>query len=187
MVAIHLSSFLVGDLVPEGCEVWDLYILLLNLPDQISYLRILIEEHHLKFRKLYPDKTMIPKMHYMLHYPRQILFYGPLICTWTMRHEARLSVIKRASSHGNFKNICFTIAKRSMHALCYHLNCGEIFLYSGIEVSNVSSNILLDKESEELRIYIADHQEVSITHPRWIKMGPLFVLFTFWRPLSHFW
>ncbi len=39
-----------------------------------------------------PDKPFTPKVHYMVHYPAQILNYGPLICSWTMSHEAKLSV-----------------------------------------------------------------------------------------------
>lgn len=119
-LAIYLP-LLIGDLVPEGCKERDLFILLLKIcsiaaswevrRETIPYLKILIEEHHTKFKTIYPDKSIIPKMHYMVHYPRQILSYGPLIYSWTMRHEAKLSVIKRASSHGNFKNICYTIAK----------------------------------------------------------------------------
>lgn len=159
MLAVYLP-LLIGDLVPEGCEFWDLYMLLLRIcsiaaswqiqPDTIPYLSILIEEHHSKFRELYPDKTIIPKMHYMLHYPRQIVLYGPLIYSWTMRHEAKLSVIKRASSHGNFKNICFTVAKRSQHALCYHLNCGKPFLAVSLQVSTMSVEVPSAKESKEL-------------------------------------
>lgn len=134
LLAIILP-LLVGDLVPEHCEAWNLYVLLLRIcsiacswqitHDTTFYLRVLIEEHHTRFKKIYPHKTIIPKMHYMLHYTTQILKFGPLVYSWTMRHEAKLSIIKRAASHGNFKNICYTVAKRSQHALCYYLNCGE--------------------------------------------------------------
>ena len=126
-LAVYLP-LLIGYLVPEDCKFWSLYILLLKIcsiatswqikPDTISYLSVLIEEHHTQFKSLYPDRTITPKMHYMLHYPSQMVRYGPLIYTWTMRHEAKLSVIKRASRHGNFKNICLTIARHSQRALC---------------------------------------------------------------------
>lgn len=178
MLAVYLP-LLIGDLIPEGCEVWDLYIILLRIcsiaaswqikPDTIPYLSVLIEEHHFNFKRLYPDKRIIPKMHFMLHYARQILLYGPLIYSWTMRHEAKLSVIKRASSHGNFKNICYTVAKRSQHALCYHLNCGKQFLSRCLEVSNTS---VFTNEAKELCDYIGI-QNLSVQHPKWMKLGPL--------------
>ena len=116
-LAIYLP-LLIGDLIPEDCEEWELFLVLFRIcsiatswevkPDNIPYLRVLIEEHHSKFIQLYPEKNVIPKMHYMVHYPSQILKYGPLVCTWTMRHEAKLNVIKRSAYHGNFKNICYT-------------------------------------------------------------------------------
>ncbi len=58
----------------------------------------------------------------MVHFSRQILDYGPLIHTWTMRHEAKLRVIKRAARVSNFKNICQTVAKRHQHLLCYYMH-----------------------------------------------------------------
>ena len=67
--------------------------------DTIDYLRVLIEEHHTLFRRLYPEASILPKMHYMLHYPSQIYCFGPLVSTWTMHYEAKLSVLKRVSRH----------------------------------------------------------------------------------------
>ena len=163
LLAVYLP-LLIGDLVPEDCKFWSLYILLLKIcsiatswqikPDTISYLSVLIEEHHTQFKSLYPDRTITPKMHYMVHYPSQIVRYGPLIYSWTMRHEAKLSVIKRASRHGNFKNICRTIARHSQRALCYHLNCGEPFLRKGIDIASTFTECPLFNESEEIRRHI---------------------------------
>lgn len=177
-----ITPLLVGDLVPEDCKFWILYNILLQIcrvacswsikPGTIAYLRVLIEEHHSQFRVLYPNKTVIPKMHYMVHYPSQILKYGPLIHSWTMRHEAKLCVLKRAARHGNFKNICYTVAKRSQHALCYHLNCGAPFLGTECEISKTVSEVYSANESENVRAYIFSldlPMPESIVHPSWIK------------------
>lgn len=187
LLAITLP-LLVGDLVPEDCEEWNLFILLIRIcsiacswqitPDTASYLRVLIQEHHSKFKILYPHKTMIPKMHYMVHYPRQILKFGPLICAWTMRHEAKLSIIKRAASHGNFKNINYTVAKRSQHALCYHLNCGEPFLDRNLEVSTTSSEVPFTSEAEDIRAFFTSSgvpTPDTVRHPNWIKFDYLHI------------
>lgn len=98
---------LLGDRIPEDDENWNSFLILLKIckialsprctPDTIAYLRVLIEEKLFVFKKLYPDRRITPKMHYMLHYPAQIEKYGPLIHTWTMRNEAKLSFIKQAS------------------------------------------------------------------------------------------
>ena len=120
---------------------------------------------------------MIPKLHYMVHYPSQILKYGPLIHSWTMRHEAKLYVIKRAASHGNFKNISFTVAKRTQHAFCYHLNSGDPLLDSSINVSRNSSCTSLSDEPADVRQFV-ENLGLSIetlTHPTWIKVNCLSV------------
>ena len=121
-----LLPFLIGDLVPEESEHWHCYLLLLRICfiattwtincSTVDYLAIIIEEHHSLFRKVYPEISFIPKMHYMVHYPSQIQKFGPLIYSWTMRYESKLRVLKRASRHGNFikqllrnTNTCFVI------------------------------------------------------------------------------
>ena len=38
----------------------------------------LIYDHHTSFVSLYPKGRVIPKMHYCVHLPRQMLQYGPL-------------------------------------------------------------------------------------------------------------
>lgn len=105
-VLARVLPFLVGDKIPEGCEQWESYLMLLDIlqialsptvsQGTVAYLRVLIEEHHLKFTQLYPHVSVIPKMHYMVHYPSQILALGPLMRTWTMRHEAKLSLLKQS-------------------------------------------------------------------------------------------
>lgn len=45
--------------------------------DTISYLHVLIEENS-TFKELYPDESIIPKQHYLVHYPSQIENLGPL-------------------------------------------------------------------------------------------------------------
>lgn len=58
----------------------------------------------------------------MVHYPQQIINYGPLVHTWTMRHEAKLRVLKRAARVSNFKNVCQTVVKQHQHLLCLHVH-----------------------------------------------------------------
>ena len=129
---------LVGDLVPEDDEHFNLFLTLIKVctiatsweiaPDAISYLGILIEEHHTQFRILYPDHTIIPKMHYMLHYQSQILRYGPLVYSWTMRHEAKLHVIN--VQHAMvilkiFATLSLNVANMHFVTIC---NVGDHFL-----------------------------------------------------------
>jgi hypothetical protein len=76
---------ILGKSVPKEDEKYQLYMLLLEIVDiifsalsshdQASYLQRLIEEHHTKFKEMYPNASVIPKMHYMIHYPRTIIRY----------------------------------------------------------------------------------------------------------------
>lgn len=106
-LAVHLP-FLVGDQVPEDSELWQLFIKLLNIvavcfspvvsQDQLAYLQVLIEEHHKEFCRLYPDCSVIPKMHYMVHMPRVMLRYWVLPRAqhcYTNMHSASLYVFCR--------------------------------------------------------------------------------------------
>lgn len=41
----------------------------------VAHLRSKIQEHHMEFTRLYPDASVIPKMHFMVHYPVLMLRY----------------------------------------------------------------------------------------------------------------
>lgn len=43
--------------------------------DTPGFLHHLIEEHHTNFTRLYPEYSVIPKMHFMVHVPRIMLRY----------------------------------------------------------------------------------------------------------------
>ena len=181
---ITIFPFLVGDLISKGNMHWNCFLILLKIcaicatwsvtADTAAYLRVMIEEHHTIFHKLYPDISIIPKMHYMVHYPSQMMQFGPLIHTWTMRHEAKLSIIKHASHHGNFKNVSLTVAKRHQHLLCYHLNCGLSFLPRDAEVSTTGYTNDLSSESVDFQS-VCPYVEATIQHPKWVKYGSLHV------------
>lgn len=90
-------GIIISDLVPEGDEYWDLYLHLRNISDilnlryfrkdNIDLLKTLITEHHALFVKLF-GKTLKPKYHFLLHYPRIIELLGPVVLLWCMRMEA---------------------------------------------------------------------------------------------------
>ena len=133
LVLARVLPFVIGDKIPEECEQWECYLMLLDIIEiaislkfsksTVSYLRILIEEHHLNSTDLYPHFNVIPNMHYMVHYPSQILALGPLATCWTMRHEAKLSLLKQSGLQSNFKNVAQTVAKRHQGWLCVVFSC----------------------------------------------------------------
>ena len=142
--------------------------------ETVAYLSIIIEEHHYTFKKLYPDKSIIPKMHYMLHYAKQIQSFGPLIYSWTMRHESKLNVIKRAASHGNYKSICYSVVKRYLQSLCYDLNCNRPLLSVTFESSSNLTELSIINEPKELHDYMVKfNEDFEVYQPKWIKFGHL--------------
>lgn len=157
---------LIGDKIKVHDKNWDSFLLLLRIcsiaispvitPDTVAYLRILIEEKLVLFRQLYPDASIIPKLHYMIHYPAQIIRSGPLVHSWTMRQEAKLSFIKRVSQRGNFKNVCLTAAKKHQLWQCQKMQSGERILHPDIECSPKKSTFLFEE--------LLNHVQLEIRH-----------------------
>ena len=69
--------------VPSGDEFWINYLDLLEIvdiltppeltEDGVANLATLISDHHQQFKLLYPNASITPKMHYIVHMPRLIL------------------------------------------------------------------------------------------------------------------
>lgn len=78
-------AFMIGINVSENEERWKCFLLLLEIIDYlmspltssnaVSYLRMLIEDHHENFKRLYPNCTITPKFHFLIHYPEWINRY----------------------------------------------------------------------------------------------------------------
>ena len=70
-------------MVPESDEYWQHYLTTLRVAsyllapeihqDEVAYLSVILTDHHETFVRLYPDASVIPKMHYLLHVPRLML------------------------------------------------------------------------------------------------------------------
>ena len=78
-----MLPLIIGDLLPHDEDAnWNTYIRLLNIEEIVfpptsnsqlaAYLAVLVEEYLETFSQLY-DRDLIPKQHYMVHYPRQII------------------------------------------------------------------------------------------------------------------
>ncbi|XP_025765360.1 uncharacterized protein LOC109203258 isoform X2 [Oreochromis niloticus] len=117
-----------GDLLPEGNPNWTLLLLLLQIINIIFspsltlgmtiHLKHLIIEHHVLFKQLYPNRNLIPKHHFMIHYPSCIRKIGPLIHMWSMRFEAKHKVFKNTVK--NFKNVTKSLARKHQIFIGYH-------------------------------------------------------------------
>lgn len=99
-----LLPLMIGDQVSSDDEHWKNFLLLLTILDYIfspvvssdcaGHLKELIAEHQC-FKELYPTCTIIPKMHYMIHYPECITKYV-IICTIIITNNNVLHIIDLA-------------------------------------------------------------------------------------------
>ncbi len=79
----RILPIVIGDLVPEGDPYWENYLIMMRIvdilfsprttEDLIGYLSQKIYLHHSQFKDLYPNDSIIPKMHFMVHMPRLTL------------------------------------------------------------------------------------------------------------------
>ena len=78
-------------------------------------LKQIIKEHLILFKETY-GAIILPKQHYLVHLPSQLLMFGPLIRTWCMRFEAKHAYFKDIARRlKNFKNLPLSLAKRHQH------------------------------------------------------------------------
>ena len=174
---------LVGHFIPVEDQRWECYCLLLDILDICTshtcseniaaYLKTLIEEHHFLFKTVYPNASIIPKMHFITHYPEQIMKFGPLIRSWTLRYEVRLKLCKQVAKFGNFKNICFSIAQKNQRWLCWHLQ-SALYLNEKLKVGGTSTNVPYAEESIAIKHLVsAKGMEMSeegvVCHPSWVQ------------------
>lgn len=178
--------FLIADKIPQDDKNWHSMLLLIKICqialspvhscDTVPYLNILVEEKLECLKQLYPSSSIKPKMmHYMIHYGSQVEQYGPLIHSWTMRHEAKLSFVKRSSRRGNFKNILKTIVKHHQQWLCYQLKCEQTLLYPETKLSGIKSANNLEDENDTVREQLRCISPTlsptgTIVHHRWVKI-----------------
>lgn len=99
----YALPFIVQDIVEADCPYFANYINLLQIMcivfgyeisrGMVDALADLIAEYLQTYTELYG--ALIPKQHFMLHYPRLILFFGPLATYMTLRFEAKHQFFKR--------------------------------------------------------------------------------------------
>lgn len=96
---IRFLPLIVGSLVPQNEPFWQVLMTLKDIVElvvapvhtaqTIGYLDSKISEHRHRFLAVFPKETLMPKHHYLEHYPALIEAFGPLVGVWTMRFEAK--------------------------------------------------------------------------------------------------
>ena len=162
MTLTRFLPLIIGDKIPLEDDHWVSFLLLLKIcglslspsftPDNVAYLSVLIEEKLSLFRQLHPGIRLIPKQHYTVHYPSQIENFGPLLHSWTMRQESKLSFIKRVSRQSNFKNVCKTAARKHQFWFCSKLVSLPHLLLPYLEKSPKGYTTCLENELDYVQV-----------------------------------
>ncbi|XP_047130544.1 uncharacterized protein LOC124810193 [Hydra vulgaris] len=163
-VFLRLFSIIIGSYVTNYEDsVWLLYLKLKQIMElvcspkidlaHIAYLKTLIHEYLSGRKELFPDNKLLPKHHYLCHYPQLILRYGPLIRVFTLRFESKHSYFKRcARNYHNYKHLCKTLT--STHQLLQAYNNSSIttqdyfsidsFLFNGTNFNSLINSLILN-------------------------------------------
>nr|XP_054597976.1 uncharacterized protein LOC129152226 isoform X1 [Nothobranchius furzeri] len=156
---LQVLPFLIGNLVDRKSQHWHLFILLREICSIVFaptvtlglavFLKQLIIEHHVLFKKIY-DRNLIPKHHFMIHYPRMIVMFGPISQLWCMRFEAKHNPLKRhAHVVGNFKNISKTLSYKHQVQQMYSFKLSDPFSQK-IDVTNTCLVTISSLEKAEV-------------------------------------
>ncbi|KAF2891467.1 hypothetical protein ILUMI_14706 [Ignelater luminosus] len=127
----RLLGLIIGNLVPEGLGIWELWIKLREIIDLVTAVDIhckdfilfktLVEEHHILYIKYIGN--LKPKHHHLVHYPTMS---GPLRHLWSMRaeqkhRESKLTVNVSCS----YKNLLQTLIFKTQLRIGHLLNSKE--------------------------------------------------------------
>lgn len=87
--------------------------------DTAGELEVLVGHYLSHFNQVYPQKSKTPKMHFLLHFIKQIEF-GPLRYCSVIRMEAKHNFFKQ-HSWKNFRNLPYSLAVKHQKNLCFEL------------------------------------------------------------------
>lgn len=138
---------MIGPKVQEEEHAWQLLMTLkdvvelamspIHTDESIGLLDSLIAEHRHRFSSVFPQEKLIPKHHFVEHYPKLIKAFGPLVSLWTMRFEAKHHFFKKIVRQTScFCNILKSMARKHQSMIAYHLHG-----------SNVKTNVSVSKMS----------------------------------------
>lgn len=104
--------------------------------NDVEQLAVFIE-YHLKWLQECFEAHLLPKHHFLTHYPNAIPRIGPLIYFWMMRVDSKHQFFThQAKNTNNFVNITKTLAKKHQAMMTY-----KTFTVSDIQPSKLSYNL----------------------------------------------
>ena len=74
-----------------------------------------------------------------------MLQMGPMVRSWTIRHEAKLNFFKQTTGTSSFKNITLSLANHHQRLVCYEMSTGSLLRsrYLAIATSDRKSEYII--------------------------------------------
>ena len=128
---VRYLGLMIGDLIPEDDQHWQLYLYLRQIIDIVTSPRLISSDikvlnnsitlHNQLYIKFFG--ALKPKFHNLVHYPTVLENNGPRILYWPMRYESRHRQLKENahSSKCNI-NLLVTIATKQLLQLAQLFN-----------------------------------------------------------------
>lgn len=116
------SSELAWQVILDLRDIVDLVVAPVHTVQSLAFLEERICDHRCRLQEVFPGIKLLPKHHFVEHYPQMIRFFGPLVCLWTMRFEAKHSFFCQVVCHTRcFKNILLSLAVKHQFMMAYYL------------------------------------------------------------------
>lgn len=129
---------------------------------QLTYLRYLIHEYIDQRQSLFPDVSIKPKHHYLLHYPQLIKQFGPLRYLWTMRFESKHQYFKNIIRHTtNYKSVLLSFSHK--HQLLQALNLSQNSVFKSKIISEDAVKITENNCAKDVWKILCSNIELDIT------------------------
>lgn len=159
-VLVQNLPFLIGDLIPENNDVWDLFLTLRKIicivmlhsvkEETIYTLKNLITRYLERYLHIF-NVTLKSKHHNLTHYPFIMRRYGPLRQLSCIRFEAKHKLAKcDAKVMLSRKNSTFSLALREQLRLCYRVMSNKGF-ENRIAFSTVLCKVASIENYEQLK------------------------------------
>lgn len=171
---LRLLPLMIGTKVQEEEQAWQLLMTLKDVvelvmspthtDESIGHLDSLIAEHRHRFSSVFPQGKLIPKHHFIEHYPQLIKAFGPLVSLWTMRFEAKHRFFKKIVRQTScFRNILKSMAKKHQSMIAYHLH-GSNVKKPAVSVSKMS-RVPLEVVNENIQEFLSQKcPEETVVH-----------------------
>lgn len=173
---LRLLPLLIGEKIPVDDPAWEMLLLLKRIVEicfapvvhesEISFLDCQIHDHLTLFHHTFPNSKILPKHHFVQHYPEMIKKFGPLVKCCTIRFEGKhkyfKSVVKQVKC---FKNICKTLSEQHQLSQACYLASPKLFKPEIVfsEITPLLINSLLDYQNTAISSYFDFGDNLHVT------------------------